>query len=82
MLLPTVGIGNETPENPELLVLITLSVLVGANGSKIFDQIQKLMMLYQGDSYFWHYIQTLCPKQLTTYLLMELVVRMMKETAD
>ena len=48
MLLPTVGIGNETPENPELLVLIALSVLVGANGSKIFDQIQKLMMLYQG----------------------------------
>ena len=78
MLLPTVGIGNETPENPELLVLIILSVLVGANGSKIFDQIQKLMMLYQGDNY----IQTLCPKQLTTYLLMELVVRMMKETAD
>ena len=51
MLLPTVGIGNETPENPELLVLIALSVLVGANGSKIFDQIQKLMMLYQGVSY-------------------------------
>ena len=48
MLLPTVGIGNETPENPELLVLITLSVLVGANGSKIFDQIQKLRTLYEG----------------------------------
>ena len=51
MLLPTVGIGNETPENPELLVLITLSVLVGANGSKIFDQIQKLRTLYEGVSY-------------------------------
>ena len=47
MLLPTVGIGNETPENPELLVLITLSILVGANGSEIFDQIQKLMTLFQ-----------------------------------
>ena len=51
MLLPTVGIGNETPENPELLVLITLSVLVGANGSKIFDQIQKLRTLYDGVIY-------------------------------